>query len=442
MLQALASIVGDEHVLTDPDLVTGYVTDWTGRFTGAVKAVVRPGTTEEVCTVLAQCYQEGVAVVPQGGNTGLVGGGVPRSGEVVLSMLRLDEVTDGHDGMLTAGAGTTLSGLHRAAAGRNQFVGIDTSARDSATIGGMVATNGGGIHTVRFGRVRDQLHDVAVALVNGTHLPSILVPGNPAADLWRRVCGSEGTLAVVLSATVRTGRPAAQRLVTLVPSADRDVDALARKMMVLPGLWALEVMGGSEIELTAAMLQRRPPATAECLLLAELRGAGALDDQALTAIGDLDAVVATQPSEQEELWAFRHNLSLAVRSLGTPLTKVDVSLSLASIGQLKAALATLAGEPNAYLWGHLLTGPTGHPVVNAHINITADVQPDIVFDIVEGLGGSAVGEHGVGVMKRHRLDPEAADTAELIRLKQRFDSRGLLNPGVLVPDRGRSAEQI
>lgn len=442
MLQALASIVGEEHVLTDPDLVAGYITDWTGRFTGTAKAVVRPGTAAEVCAVLAQCYQEGLAVVPQGGNTGLVGGGVPRAGEVVLNLLRLQEVTDADDGMLTAGAGITLSGLHRAAAGRNHFVGIDTSARDSATIGGMVATNGGGIHTVRFGRVRDQLHDVAVALVNGTHLPSILVPGNPAADLWRRITGSEGTLAVVLSATVRTGRPTAQRLVTLVPTSDRDADALARKLMVLPGLWALEVMGGSEIELTAAMLQRHSPATAECLLLAELRGGNALDDQALTAIGDIDAVVATQSSEQEELWAFRHNLSLAVRSLGTPLTKFDVSLPLASIGQLKAVLASLAGEPTAYLWGHVLTGPTGNPVVNAHINITADVQPDTVFDIVEGLGGSAVGEHGVGVVKRHRLDTDAADTAELIRLKQRFDSRGLLNPGVLVPDAGGSAEQV
>lgn len=442
MLRSLASIVGGDHVLTDPDLVAGYVTDWTGEFTGTTPAVVRPGTAEEVCAVMAWCHHAGVPVVIQGGNTGLVGGSVPRAGELVVSMRRLDHVTDAGDGMLRAAAGTTLRRLHEAAAERNVFVGIDSSARDTATIGGMVATNGGGIHTVRFGRVRDQLGDTEVALADGTHLDSILLPGNPAADLWRMVCGSEGTLAVVLSATLRTGRPAPERLVMLIPTTRDEVDDLARRLMVVQTLWAIEVLGGGEIELAGRMLERRPPVTAECLLLVEFRGGTGLEDQLVDVIGDIDAIVATERTGQEEIWAFRHNLTAAAHTLHPRIAKFDVSLPVVSIGRLRRTVASLIGGPTVYLWGHILTGPTGRPVVNCHINIADGVDPDTVFDLVEGLGGSVVGEHGVGVVKRNRLDPVSSETAELLRLKARFDPGGLLNPGVLLPDRGGSAEQV
>ena len=439
MLRTLAAIVGDDHVLTDPDLVTGYVTDWTGEFTGSTPAVVRPGSVDEVCAVMAACSEAGVSVVVQGGNTGLVGGGVPRNGELVMSMRRLAAVAESPEGTIRVQAGATLARVHDVATERSLVVGIDTSARDSATIGGMVATNGGGIHTIRMGRVRDQVLDAEVCLADGTHVESVLLHGNPAAELWRVVCGSEGTLAVVLGVTIRTERPGAERLVILIPTDHDDVVDLARRLVVLPSLWALEVMGAGELELSARALERQPPLASECALLVEFRGAAGLAGTLIDSLGDVDGVVAAHPAEQDELWALRHILPTAAHNAADHVAKLDFTVPLGAIGQLRA---TVAEGPAAYLWGHVYTGPAGGPFVNCHLNIAADVDHDAMLDIIEGLGGSVVGEHGVGVVKRHRLDPVRPDVVELIMRKQQFDPNGLLNPGVLIPGDAHSRRLI
>ncbi|MBW3613463.1 MAG: FAD-binding oxidoreductase, partial [Chloroflexi bacterium] len=153
---ALRDIVGDRHCLTDPQLRASHETDWTRRFGGPSRAVVRPASTDEVAAVLRICGEARAGVVPQGGNTGFVGGSVPRGGEVVLSLLRLNEIgdVDGDAGEVTVGAGATLAAVQAAARRAGWDVGVDLGARDSATIGGMVATNAGGIRVLRHGSMR------------------------------------------------------------------------------------------------------------------------------------------------------------------------------------------------------------------------------------------------------------------------------------------------
>src|SRR3954468_8727430 len=156
--RALADVVGERHVLADADLRASYERDWTGRFGGEARLVVRPADTEQVAAVVRACAQAGAAIVPQGGNTGLVGGGVPRGGEVVLSLRRLDRVgaVDPALGQLTAGAGATLAALQAACVAADRHAGLDFGARDSCTVGGVVACDAGGPRALRYGTARSR----------------------------------------------------------------------------------------------------------------------------------------------------------------------------------------------------------------------------------------------------------------------------------------------
>src|SRR5690242_3914697 len=202
--RALAGVVGEAHVLTG-EATLGFATDWTGRFTGRTAVVVRPRNTAEVAAVLALCTDAGLAVVPQGGNTGLVGGGVPRHGEVVLSLTRLDRLdpVDQEAAQVTAGAGVTLGRV--AEADPELDLGILIASRDSATVGGAVATNAGGVRVLRFGPMRAQLRGIEAVLADGTvvsHLAG-LVKDNTGYDYPSLLAGSEGTLAVITAARAR-----------------------------------------------------------------------------------------------------------------------------------------------------------------------------------------------------------------------------------------------
>src|SRR5690348_7104248 len=217
LLRSLAGIVGEPHVLTG-DAAAGFAVDWTGRFRGQTPAVVRPGDTAEVAAVLALCTGAGVPVVPQGGNTGLVGGGVPLHGEVVLSLTRLNRLgpVDHEAAQVTAGAGVTLRQVADADPGLDLPILI--ASRDSATVGGAVATNAGGLRVLRFGPMRAQLRGIDAVLADGTvvsHLAG-LVKDNAGYDYPSLLAGSEGTLAVITAARLR-----------LVPRLRDTVTALA-----------------------------------------------------------------------------------------------------------------------------------------------------------------------------------------------------------------------
>src|SRR5437588_7318536 len=243
LLRLLAGIVGEQHVLTG-DATAGFAVDWTGGFRGRTPASVGPQNPAGVAAVLALCTDAGLPVVPQGGNTGLVGGGVPRHGEVVLSLTRLNRLgpVDREASQVTAGAGVTLRQV--ADAGPDLDLGILIASRDSATVGGAVATNAGGVRVLRFGPMRAQLRGIEAVLSDGTvvsHLAG-LVKDNTGYDYPSLLAGSEGTLAVITAARIQLV-PRLRRLVTVivgVPGLD-ELHALARQAVRdVPGLVSAE----------------------------------------------------------------------------------------------------------------------------------------------------------------------------------------------------------
>ena len=252
---ALVSVVGAEHVLTDPDLRAGAEVDWTGRWRGTARAVVRPGAPAEVAAVLASCAGAGVPVVPQGGNTGLVGGGVPAGveGAVVLSTRRLSGLAPvAADGTVVAGAGATIAAVQRHAAAAGWQFGMDWAARDSATVGGAIATNAGGLRVLRWGPARAQLVGAELALASGALLSRVDGPlkDSTGYDLSGLLCGSEGTLGVLTRVRLRLVPPLpAGRAVALVgvPGVAAAVALLGAVRRTGADLAAAELVGDAAL---------------------------------------------------------------------------------------------------------------------------------------------------------------------------------------------------
>ncbi len=247
-IRSLRSVVGDAHVITDPEVVSSYTTDWTGRFVGTGSAVVRPASTTEVADIVRICRSTATALVPQGGNTGLVGGSVPLAGELVLSTTRLASITDvdRDAGQLTAGAGATLDAVQAVAVQAGWRYGIDLAARQSATIGGTVATDAGGLRVVRFGSTRRQLLGVEAVLGTGEVVRRLhgLVKDNTGYDLAGLLCGSEGTLGVVCRVRLALVPAAGETVTALLgfPSLAAAVTAVGQLRRAVPGVEAAEVV--------------------------------------------------------------------------------------------------------------------------------------------------------------------------------------------------------
>ncbi|GIU88642.1 MAG: oxidoreductase [Acidimicrobiia bacterium] len=450
LLARLARIVGDAHVLTDADTTAGHTVDWTGRFRGPALAVVRPGTTAEVAQVVRECAQAGVGVVPQGGNTGLVGGSVPRGGEVVCSLRRLTrlDAVDLRTGQVTAGAGVTLARLREHARAAGWDYGVDLAARDSATVGGMVATNAGGVHVLRHGPTRRQLVGVEAVLADGSVVGRLdgLEKDNTGYDLAGLLCGSEGTLGVVTAARLRLVPPAREVVVVLLAFDDLDdaLDAVGHLRRDVDCLSALELFLQDGLDLVCAQLGLRAPFTGahRAYVLAEAAAAsdptpvlaGAVD--ALAAVADV--AVATDPEARRALWRYREAHTEAVNRLGPP-HKLDVALPAGALAEfvtaVPAAVETVAPGARVWLFGHAGDG-------NVHVNVTG-VAPDdarvtdTVLRMVAQRRGSISAEHGIGVAKRawlHLVRSEA-EIAAYRAVKDALDPRGILNPGVLLPPR-------
>jgi FAD/FMN-containing dehydrogenase len=450
LLAALRAIVGERHCLTDPALRASHETDWTRRFHGPSLAVVRPSGVDEVAAVLRACRDAGVGVVPQGGNTGLVGGSVPRDGEVVLSMLRLAAVgaVDGEAGEVTVGAGATLSTVQRAARAAGWDVGVDLGARDSATIGGMVATNAGGVHLLRHGPMRSQLLGFEAVLADGTVLRRL--PGipkdNTGYDLGGLLAGSEGTLAVITALHLRLVPTLRQRAVGVVGfgAAAAAVEAAFGLRHRLASVHALELFTDSGLELVMRHAGVAGPFAARMpiYLLVEVASdeADPTDElvNALEAIGASDeaAAVASDPAGRHRLWQLRERHTEVMNAEGVP-HKLDVSVPLARYAELveraPAAVAAVSPEARTIVYGHVGDG-------NLHVNVLGPppddpAVDDAVLELVLKLGGSVSAEHGIGISKVGWLvrDRGEASVAAMRAIKRAWDPSGILNPGVLFP---------
>ena len=444
----LREVVGDAHVLVGADLRASYETDWTRRFHGAAAAVVRPANTDEVAAVLRACADEGLSVVPQGGNTGLVGGSVPRGGEVVVSLRRLTSLdpVDPASGPVTAGAGATLRSVQEHALAAGFEVGIDFAARDSATIGGIVATNAGGARVLRYGMTSEQIVGVEAVLADGSVIRRLsgLVKDNSGYDLVSLLIGSEGTLGIVTAARLRLFPRLAHRTTALIAldSSAAAVDALAQLKQLVEGLEAADIFYARGLELVCRHLSARPPldGTYDVYLVVDVAGRSWAEDSLVTALGAIscvrDAAVASDVAGRQRLWRYREGHTEAIAAAGVPI-KLDVAVPVGRLPDLVDVLEEVvhgsAPGSTLVLFGHLGEG-------NLHVNLLGvpdaaarDVADQVLRTVTE-FGGGIGGEHGIGVSKAPWLGLSRSpdEIAAMRAIRRAIDPRRMLNPGAVL----------
>jgi FAD/FMN-containing dehydrogenase len=446
LIEALVAAVGARDVLVDDDVRASYETDWTRRFHGRARAVVRPGGAAEVAAVLAACREHGAAVVAQGGNTGMVGGGVPRGGEVVLSLGRLRELgeVDRATAQVTVGAGVTLAALQAHARAAGLDAGVDFGGRDSATVGGMVATNAGGIQAIRHGTVRARVAGLQAVLAGGAIVDrrAGLLKDNAGYDLPALLIGSEGTLGVVTSVRWRLVPLLTARVAALIglPSVAAVAELLARVRPALSSLNAAELMTDEGMRLVLDHLGASSPLATEApaYLLLECAGRADPTDElvaALDAAGVRDAVVADEAGELDRLWRLREGHTEALNAAGIP-HKMDIGVPLSQLArfaeEVVAVVQRVAPGARTIVFGHLGDG-------NVHVNVLGpDPEDDAVDEAVLRLagecGGTISAEHGVGVAKARWLSLTRSDdeVRAMRAIKRALDPDGILNPGAVL----------
>jgi FAD/FMN-containing dehydrogenase len=455
LLRALEGIVGAVHVLVDPALRAGFESDWTGRYHGRALAVVRPSSTAEVAAVVRACADAQVPVIPQGGNTGLVGGGVPRPGStgVVLSTRRLDSVgaVDTSSGEVVAGAGAPLGAVQDAARAAGWDVGVDLASRDSATLGGMVATNAGGEHVVRYGRMRNHVIGVEAVLADGSTVGRVPALRKDATGIeWAGVlAGSEGTLAVITQVHLALVARLDAHAVALVAFDDfASVARIAGELRAtLPSLLALEAFFAGGLRRVRDHTGLPSPFADDwpAYLLVELATSAedaARETERLASVLDRHSGVrATAVAEDEagaaRLWAYRDRHTEAINAAGVP-HKLDVTLPhdrlVEFTERVPGTVAAIEPDAELVLFGHVGDG-------NIHVNVLG-LDPDdatvdhAVLQLVASMHGSISAEHGIGIAKRRELalTRTDADIAAMRAIKHALDPEGVLNPGVLLPD--------
>ncbi len=448
MLAELTEVVGPDHVITDADLRASYEVDWTGRFRGWSPAVVRPAGTAEVAGVLAVCRRHGIAIVPQGGNTGMVGGGVPLAGEVVVSMRRLAAVdpVDVAARQVTVGAGATVGAVQRAASAAGLRYAVDFGARDSATVGGSIATNAGGINLLRHGGTREQLLGVEAVLGTGaivSHLGG-LVKDNTGYHLPSLLCGSEGTLGVVTAARLRLVAAGEHTVTALVGFGDvaSAVEASLRWRSSLDVLDAIEIVLDAGVVLVAAMNGGAMPFAVPCsaYVLIEASDHDDPTDRLAAMVADatgvIDVAVANDADRRTALWRHREEHTAAIGRVGVP-HKFDVTVPIAGLAQflvdVPEVVRSVAPDATTWLFGHVGDG-------NIHVNVTG-VPPDApdlderVLTYVASVGGSISAEHGIGTAKAPwlHLCRSAAEIDTMRAIKRALDPDHVLNPNALFP---------
>jgi FAD/FMN-containing dehydrogenase len=448
LVRALADVVGERHTLEDRDLRASYERDWTGRFGSEARVVVRPADSAQVAEVVRLCAQAGAPLVPQGGNTGLVGASVPRDGEVLVSLGRLGDVGDVDRalGQLTVGAGATLAALQGACRAAGQDAGLDFGARDSCTVGGVVACDAGGARALRHGTARAHVLGLEAVLADGAIVSRLsgLTKDNAGYDLPQLLVGSEGTLGVITAVRWRTTALLSSRVAALVPvaSTHEAAELLTALRAQAPSLESCDFFLDEGMDLVLEHQRRSSPVSqrAPVYVLAECAARSDPTEElaaALEAAGIEDALVADDTAGREGLWRLREGHTEAINALGVP-HKLDVGIPLSSLGrfldEVPEVVADAAEGARTILFGHLGDG-------NVHVNVVGpdlddERADDAVLELTLACGGTISAEHGVGVAKARWLERArgAGELAAMRAVKRALDPAGLLNPGaVLAP---------
>jgi FAD/FMN-containing dehydrogenase len=423
-------------------------------FHGRVESelLVRPRSTEQVSSILKLCHARGQPVVTHGGLTGLVNGADAGRGEVVLSLEAMNAIerVDVSGRSLRAQAGVKLGNVQRAAEDHGMVFPLDLGARDSATVGGNISTNAGGLRVLRYGMMRNLVLGIEAVLADGTVLTSLnrMLKNNAGYDLKQLFIGSEGTLGVVTRAELRlVARTRSQEtLLASLPSFDAMVGLLGRLDSGLGGqLAAFEALWGNfyDYNTTPAAGNAAPlPRGAPFYVIAESLGGDPEHDRARleTVLGDAleeglvsDVVIANSDNERRAIWAIREDV-WEVQNIA-PLLTFDVSLPIenmkAYVQEIDARVLSLAGENRCFVFGHMADGNL-HIVVAAGDDAAMRAQvEDIVYRPLAAIGGSVSAEHGIGLEKRAYLplSRTAAEISTMRLLKRALDPKGILNPG-------------
>jgi FAD/FMN-containing dehydrogenase len=444
VLQKVSSLVGASHVSTDPDVLAGRSVDHTGRYRGHASALVRPGSADEVAEVLRVCRDAGTHVTIQGGRTSLVAGTVPEHDDVLLSTERLCAISDVDttERRIEVGAGATLAAVQRAASAAGLVFGVDLAARDTATVGGMASTNAGGLRTVRYGNMGNQVIGLDVALPDGSVVRrhSRVRADNTGYDLPALFVGAEGTLGVITALDLRL-HPDPPHRVTVVCGFE-ELGALVdagRLFRDLDGIAALELIDGRASALADEHLGVAAPVHGDWLLLVELASDHDQTERLADALEGVrtcgEPAVGVDLAAQQRLWRVRESVSEVVGLYGPPV-KFDVSLPLSAVAAFArdadALLQRRAPDAVGVLFGHIGEG-------NLHLNVLRcdeEQERDLystMMELIAECGGNVSSEHGVGSRKRPYvgMSREAADIAAMRTLKTAFDPTGYLNAAVL-----------
>ncbi len=469
LLDQMRAIVGASNVLTEGDL-SAWEWDWRKRERGCALAVVRPASTDEVAAVVRACVQAGVSMVPQGGNTGMVVGSTPDASgtQVVLSLTRMNRIRtlDAANLTVTVEAGCVLQALQEACEKQGFLFPLSLAAEGSCTIGGNLGTNAGGTQVVRYGNTRELCLGLEVVTAQGDIWSGLtgLRKDNTGYDLRHLFIGSEGTLGVITAATMKLYPLPASTLTAFaaVPSLDAAVQLLGLAHQHLSsGLTGFEVMGRFALSLVIkhfpqqrVPFQDLPEASAPyCVVLensdhdSEAHARTQFEkllESALEAGCVLDAVVAESVAQARQLWHIRESIPLAQAQEGLNI-KHDISIAVSRIPAFVADVdAALQAEfPGVRLvnYGHLGDG-------NLHYNVQAPARSDaeeflrtqekpinaVVYAAVDRYNGSISAEHGIGSLKREKLQEHKSPVAlGLMRaIKQALDPHNLMNPGRVI----------
>jgi len=467
LLDSVRSALGPKAVITDPAEIAPWLSDWRGRYHGDAPAILAPDSRDGVATILALAHAARVPLVPQGGNTGMVGGATPPAdgSALILSLRRMNRIrsVSAADGLAIAEAGVILATLHEAAEAEGMRFPLTLGAYGSATIGGLCSTNAGGTQVLRFGTMRSLVAGVEAVLPDGSVHDGLaaLKKDNRGYDLNQLLVGAEGTLGIITAATLRLVPAVVARAVAWVGLADPEA-ALALLRRLESGTDSIESFEIIPDETLALVLKHVPglrapldsaqkwhvlvesvtddPAAAES-------PAAVLERLLAPAIADglvADAVISASEAQAESFWRIRHSISEAERADG-PAMQHDISVPVAAMPRfmVEGAAACEARFPGtrASGFGHL-----GDGNVHFHVRAPRGVEPTrwyaeegpvitrFVNDLVVASGGSISAEHGIGQMKLAELErlSSPARMAALRAIKAAFDPHALMNPGKLV----------
>ncbi|MEM1284634.1 MAG: FAD-binding oxidoreductase [Pseudomonadota bacterium] len=459
--------VGDSAIITDPADKAPFLKEWRDRYIGTAAAVVQPRSPQDVAACLAFASQHGIPVVPQAGNTGLVGGQIPDSSgrAIIVSVAKLNKVrqVDPISNTMTVDAGVVLQSIQQEANKVDRLFPLSLGAEGSCMIGGNLGTNAGGTGVLAYGNTRDLVMGLEVALPDGRLMNTLskLRKDNTGYDLKHLFIGSEGTLGIITAVTLKLfAKPKGIRTAFIGLASPHEALALFGQMQGLagPSLTGFELMPRLGIDFVADHLEgARDPleGTHAWYVLAEISSGRSEEDaesllmEAMEAAFEKglieDAVVAQSLDQAQAFWHIRHGMSEAQKPEGGSI-KHDVSVPVASVpdflDEAMAAVVDMVPGSRPLPFGHLGDG-------NIHFNVSQPVGGDRqafldqwaamngrVHGIVMDYGGSISAEHGVGQAKRNLL-PQVKDLValDLMRtIKKAIDPKGIMNPGKVLPD--------